>query len=133
MDGGDGQDGQDGGDGGDGQDGEVAELARRLDALRVPADGATVEAARALLAERAPLLERVARLDPQRLALADRRRLAAALERAKAHDAELVGAITRAKEEAKAALDALVGARGAVRGYRGAGPSARPGSVLRTA
>ena len=117
--------------GGDTTDGEAARLAAALRACTLVADP-PLEAIAALLTERAPILGAILGLDPDALSPSARSELAEALSEARDHDARITAALVAAQADASAALNRLVDARGAARGYRG-GPRSNVGAVLRTA
>lgn len=109
----------------------VEALASALEAS-APPESSDVDAVAEAVRRRAPLLAALDELDPGTLGEAERARLREALERAMRADARVAAHLDRQRRAAAEALDGLVDARGAVRGYRGLAPHAA-GAVLREA
>ena len=117
--------------GGDTTDGEAARLAAALRSCTLGVADPPLDAIAALLTERAPILSAILGLDPDALSPSARSDLAEALSEARDHDARITAALVAAQADASAALNRLVDARGAARGYRG--PRSNVGALLRTA
>ncbi len=113
-------------------DEHVTALIEALEATQLADATPPLDAVAAMLSERGPILEAIVDLDFEGLSPPTRQRLTRALEEARAHDARLTVALLSAQTDATTALDRLVDAGGAARGYRG-GRRSKAGSVLRTA